>query len=103
MIKEIIFVKGILESMKIKLQLPIKVHVDNKGEIFISQNPKVKRTKNIDTRYHFICQYIKDGVIEIEFIQSEKNKSDIMTKNFAKDKHQSKCEDLVKNVNQEQG
>ena len=26
-----------------------------------------------------------------------------MTKNFAKDKHQSKCEDVVKNVNQEQG
>ena len=89
--------------MKVKIQLPIKVQVDNKGAIFISQNPTVKRTKHIDTRYHFICQYIKDGVIEIEFIQTEKNKSDIMTKNFAKDKHQSKCEDIVKNVNQEQG
>ena len=89
--------------MKVKLQLSIKVHVDNKGEILISQNPTVKRTKNIDTRYHFICQYINDGVIEIEFVHTEKNKSDIMTKNFAKDKHQSKCEDVVKDVNQEQG
>ena len=103
MIKEILFVKGILEFMKVMLQLPIKVHVDNKGEIFISQNPTVKRTKNIDTRYHFIRQYIKDGVIEIEFVQTEKNKSDIMTKNFAKYKHQEKCEDVVKEVNQEQG
>ena len=89
--------------MKVKLQLPIKVHVDNKGSIFISQNPTVKRTKHIDTRYHFICQYIKDGVIEIEFVQKENNKSDIMIKNFAKDKHQVKCEDVVKDVNQEQG
>ena len=89
--------------MKVKMQLPIKVHVDNKGSIFISQNPTVKRTKNIDTRYHFIRQYIKDGVIEIEFVQTEKNKSDIMTKNFSKDKHQVKCEDVVKDVNQEQG
>ena len=103
MIKEILFVKGILEFMKFKLQLHIKVHVDNKGEIFISQNPTVKRTKNINTRYHFIRQYIKDGVIEIEFVQKEKNKSDIMTKNFSKDKHQVKCEDIVKEVNQEQG
>ena len=89
--------------MKFKFQLPIKVHVDNKGEIFISQNPTVKRTKNIDTRYHFIRQYIKDGIIEIEFFQTEKNKSDIMTKNFSKDKHQVKCEDVVKELNQEQG
>ena len=89
--------------LKIKLQLPIKVHVDNKGSIFISQKPTVKRIKHIDTRYHLICQYIKDGIIEIEFIQMEKNKSDIMTKNFAKDKHQEKCEDVVKEVNHEKG
>ena len=102
-IKEILFVKGILEFKKFKMQLLIKVHVDNKGSIFISQNPTVKRTKHIDTRYHFIRQYIKDGVIEIEFLHTEKNKSYIITKNFTKDKHQVKCEDVVKDVNQEQG
>ena len=91
MIKENLFIKVILEFMKIKLKLPIKVNVDNKGEILISQNPTVKRTKNIDTRYHFICQYIKDGIIEIEFVQTEKNKSDIMTKHFSKEKHKVKC------------
>ena len=72
MIKEILFVKVILEFMKVKIQLPIKVHVNNKGEIFISQNPTVKITNDIDTRYHFIRQYIKDGVIEIEFVHTEK-------------------------------
>ena len=49
--------------MKIKFQLPIKLHVDNKGSIFISQNPTFKRTMNIDTSYHFILQYIEDGII----------------------------------------
>ena len=88
--------------MKIKLQLPIKVNVYNKGEIFISQKPTVKIKKHIDTRYHFIRQYIKDGIIEIKFVQTEKNKSEIMNKNFSKDKHQLNCEDVVKEVNQEQ-
>ena len=95
MIKEILFIKGILKFMKVKLQLPIKVNVYNKGEIFISQNPTVKRTKNIDTRYNFIRQYIKDGIIKIEFVQTEKNKLEIMTNNFYKDKHQLKCDDVV--------
>ena len=69
MIKEILFIKDILELLKFKLQIPIKVDIDNKGSIFISQNPTVKRTKNIDTRYHFIRQYIKEGIIEIEFFE----------------------------------
>ena len=96
MIKEILFIKGILEFMKIKLQHLIKVNVDNKGEIFISQNPTVKRTKNIDTRYHFICQYINNGIIEIEFVQTYKNNSDIMNKNFSKDKNKVNVKTLLK-------
>ena len=72
MIKEILFIKGILVFLKIKFKLPIKFHVDNKVEILISKNPTVKRTKNIDTRYHFIIQYIKDSIIEIEFVQTNK-------------------------------
>lgn len=88
--------------MKVKLQLPIQVNVYNKGYIVISQNPTFKITKHIDKRYHLIFQYIKDVIIEIEFVQTDKNKSDIITKNFAKDKHQLKCDYVVKEVNQEQ-
>ena len=55
--------------MGIKLKSPIKVHVDNKGDIFISENPTVKRTKHIETIYHFIRQFVKDKTIEIEFVQ----------------------------------
>ena len=74
--------------MKFTLQIPLKFNVDNKVEIFISQNPTFKRTKNINTRYHFIRQYIKDVIISIEFIQKDKKKSDIMKKNFSIDNHQ---------------
>ncbi len=84
MVKEILFIKGIIKFMGIEVKTPIKINVDNKGAIFISENPTVKRTKHIDTRYHFIRQYVKDNIVEIEFIQSDKNKSDIMTKNFSK-------------------
>ena len=64
--KHILFIKGIMEFMYIEVETPVKVHVDNKGYIFISENPKVKRTKNIDTRYHFLRQYVRENVIEIE-------------------------------------
>ena len=51
--------------MKIKIKLPVKVHVDNKVEIFISKNPTFKLKKKIDNIYNFILHYIKDKVFEI--------------------------------------
>ena len=51
MIKEILFIKGIIEFIKVKLQILIKVNVDNKGAIFISKIPLLKelRTSIQDT------------------------------------------------------
>ena len=54
--------------MEIKVETPLEIHVYNKGYIFISENTTVKRTKNIDTHYHFLRHYIRDNIIEIEFV-----------------------------------
>ena len=66
-------------------------------EAYFEKEILIKKNQMVNTINQSDC------VIEIEFVQKEKNKSDIVTKNFSKDKHQVKCEDLVKEVNQEQG
>ena len=43
-----------MKFMEIEVETPVKVHVDNKRLIFISENPTVKRKKHIDTHYHFL-------------------------------------------------
>ena len=44
--------------MKIEVELPICVNVDNIGAIFLAENQNSSdRTKHVDIRYHFICQY----------------------------------------------
>ena len=64
--------------MKIEIELPIRVNVDNIGAIFLAENQNSSdHTKHVDIRYHFIRQYIKDGTIMIEFIRSSENDSDI--------------------------
>ena len=40
-----------------------------------------ERTKHVDLRAHFVRDMIKDQVIEINFVKSAENDSDIMTKN----------------------
>ena len=51
-----------------------------------------KRTKHVDVRANFVYEHVNEetGEIEVLFVKSEDNKSDIFTKNVAKelmDKH----------------
>ena len=63
---------------------PAVIYEDNTGAIFLVKNQQVgARTKHIDVRHHFIRGQIKQGTLEIKFIRSENNPSDIMTKNAA--------------------
>ena len=91
--KEIVFIVNIFEFFGINIKLPVIVKVDNKGAIFIANNPVTKRTKHIHVRYLLVREYVKDGVIMIQFVRSEDNDSDIMTKNTSEavhNKHRNK-------------
>ena len=72
-----------LRSMEIKVPLPIKVQLDNVGAIWLAKNNSSvsERPKHVDLRAHFVTEMIKDQVIEINFVKSAQNDSDIMTKN----------------------
>ena len=81
-VKEIKFLFQMLRSMETKVPLPIKVQVDNVGAIWLANNSSVsERTKHVDLRAHFVRDMIKDQVIEINFVKSAENDSDIMIKN----------------------
>jgi hypothetical protein len=54
-VKEVRFNVLVLESLRIKVETPIIVKVDNVGAIFMAENVSaMSRTKHIDTRYHFL-------------------------------------------------
>ena len=80
--------------MEIKTELPITVHCDNIGSMYLGNKSKLsQRTKYIDVKHHFVREYIKKGLIKIVFVKSEENDADIWTKNVKQetyDKHTSK-------------
>ena len=68
--------------MNIEVELPIPVHVDNVGVIWLSNNRTTSdRTKHIDIRTSFVKEYQEDGKIIIKFVKQEENEADIFTKN----------------------
>lgn len=61
--------------------------VDNEGAIALSENPQAHpRTKHIRLRYHFIRQYVQEGVIKPQYISTHQNIADMFTKNLPKDR-----------------
>jgi hypothetical protein len=94
--KEIKFIVQILNSIGIKITMPIVVRVDNVGAIFISENnTATSRTKHIDVRYHYVREFIEDGFIKIVFVRSADNKSDMFTKNISSDVYENHIDDFV--------
>ena len=70
-------------------QSSIVIQVDNQGAIALSKNPIVQnRSKHIDIRYHFIREKVKNGFISLEYVPSECNVADLMTKSYSKIKLQ---------------
>ena len=81
-VKELKFIVQLLQTMNIEVDLPITVHVDNVGAIWLSNNrTTTDRTKHIDIRTSFVKEYQEDGKMIIKFVKSEENEADIFTKN----------------------
>ena len=67
--KDIMFIRMILEFLNFKIERPVKFYCDNVGAIFMGNNAKQSvRTENINVRYHFIREYVVDGMVEIVFV-----------------------------------
>lgn len=81
--KEIIFIKKVLEFIGIKINYPIIIHVDNMGAIYLAEGQGGKRTKHVDIRYHFVREYVENGILKVIFIRSEENMADPYTKNVS--------------------
>ena len=80
--KELKVIVHFLQTMNIEVELPITVHTDNVGAIWLSNNRTTSdRTKHIDIRTSFVREYQEDGKIIIKFVKSEENEADIFTKN----------------------
>jgi hypothetical protein len=77
-VKEIRFIYFLLKGIGVDVKLPIVVNCVNSGAIFMAQNSSSGiRTCHIDTRYHFVCEHVKDGLIKIVFVKSSINDADM--------------------------
>lgn len=64
-------------------ELPMRLYGDNSWAVMICKNPKIQgRVKHIETREHFIREMVEREELEVEYIPSEENPADILTKSL---------------------
>nr|GEZ99281.1 retrotransposon protein, putative, unclassified [Tanacetum cinerariifolium] len=65
----------------------IPLYCDSQSVIAISCNlVQHSRTKHIHTRYHFIKEQVKNGIIELYFVRTEYQLADMFTKSLPEDR-----------------
>ena len=63
----------------------MSINCDNQGAIALSKDNKFHvQTKHINICYHFICEVVEDGKIQVKYIPTDDNVADIFTKPLAK-------------------
>ena len=95
---DLLYIQNVLAFLHEKIRQPILVYVDNTGAAYIAENYTGKRTKHISTRYHFVRDYVQDGMIKIRFITSAENTADIFTKNTAQETFLIHCGGLLSEI-----
>jgi len=89
-VQEAKFLRMLLNDMFIKSPDPTVIFADNQGAIFIAKNPvNRQRTKHIDIKYHFIRSEIKNKLVDVQYVPSDKNVADVFTKCLPRNKANS--------------
>ena len=82
--KEAIWLRRLLNEIRPEtvneLQATI-IYCDNQGAIALAKNPQFHaRTKHIDIQHHFVREKINEGAVQLEYIETEGQVADGLTK-----------------------
>ena len=81
---EAIWIKRLLEELKIEYEAPIQLYCDNQSTISIAHNPiHHDRTKHVEVDRHFIKEKIDGGIISIRYVHTDHQLADILTKGLS--------------------
>lgn len=85
--KEAIWLQRLLDDLYYSEQRTTTIYEDNKSVPKMIVDERLSnRTKHIDIRTHFVKDYVKKGVVNIEYCPTEEMIADLFTKGLAKEK-----------------
>jgi len=82
--QDMLYVKHVIESIGLKVKLPMRLEMDNKGAVDLANNWSIGgRTRHIGTKIEFLRMHKENGVLEVIWMPGKDNEADMFTKNLA--------------------
>jgi hypothetical protein len=82
--KEAIWLRRLLDEIQPKTANQPRatiIYCDNQGAIALAKNPQFHaRTKHIDIQHHFVREKVNEGIVQLEYIDTERQVADGLTK-----------------------
>jgi hypothetical protein len=80
-VKETLWLRHVLDELHVEYVSPITIKIDNQAAINLSKNAvNHQRTKHIDIRYFRIREEVENKRIRVEYVPTDQNISDLLTK-----------------------
>ena len=81
--KEVVWLRKLLSDLFGKLRDPTMINCDNQSNIKMSKDPVFHaRTKHINNKYHYIRSLVKYGVEQLQYIPTNEQVVDVLTKSL---------------------
>lgn len=96
--KEVVYLRRLLEHMGFESSVrnATEVYCDNQSAIELNKNHVFHgRSKHVDIRYHYSREARKKGLINVNYLSTDKMIADLLTKSLPKAKHEE-CVRLLK-------
>ena len=87
--KEAIWLQDLLQNLTGSTEEPQAtiIYCDNQGAIALAKNPQFHaRTKHIDIQHHFVREKVAEGKVQLDYIPTDKQVADGLTKALPKDR-----------------
>jgi hypothetical protein len=85
--REVKWMRGLLATLGYR-QPTTTLFCDNQGAIQLTKRPTSHpRTKHIDIRHHQIREWVEQNIIRLKYIETTRQKADILTKALSKASH----------------
>lgn len=84
---EAVWLRRLLAELRILEDKPTTIYCDNQSIIKLSYNPvSHEKSKHFEIDYHFTRQKVENNTIRVEFISSQEQPADILTKSLGRHK-----------------
>ena len=92
---EAIWIRRLLKELRFLDDKPTQLYCDNQSSIKLSYNPVFhEKSKHFEIDYHFTRQKVENNTIKVEFVPSQEQPADILTKSLGRIKFEN-CRDRL--------